>query len=178
MTHSTRPVRSTERDQVVFAMVLIVIGVIGVISQLWHPTADVGGWVVLVIGLGFLGVFGYTRRYGYSVPGAILTGLGAGIVVSQTFRWSSGEGEGGAVVLGLGLGFLSIFLLQTFASEVRNSWWPAIPGGILSVVGIALLIGGGAIQALDYWGLAVIGIGLLLLFRGLTRDRDDAPPVR
>ena len=31
--------------------------------------------------------------------------------------------------------------LQAFAADVRNTWWPAIPGGILSAVGGALLIG-------------------------------------
>jgi hypothetical protein len=168
MAHPTRHAHSGERDQMVFAIVLIAIGLIGVITQVWKPSADVGGWVVLVIGLGFLAAFASTRRYGYSIPGGIMTGLGAGIVVSQAFTWKTGEGEGGAVVLGLGLGFLSILLLQRFAVEVRNSWWPVIPGGILTAVGAALLIGGQAVKALDYWGVAVVAIGLLVLWRAFT----------
>ena len=165
MTHAPGHVRAHERDQVIFAVVLIAIGVIGVITQYWRPNADIGGWVVMVIGLGFLGLFAYTRTYGYAVPGGIMTGLGAGIVVSQTVPWATSEGEGGAVVLGLGLGFLSILLLQTLAAEVRNSWWPVIPGGILATVGTALLIGGQAVQALDYWGIALVAIGLIVLWR-------------
>lgn len=173
MAH-TRHARSGERDQVVFAIVLIAIGLIGVVSQVWQPTADIGGWIVLVIGLGFLGVFAYTRSYGYSVPGGILTGLGAGIVASQSINWTTGEGEGGAVVLGLGLGFLSILVLQAFAAEVRNNWWPVIPGGILSTVGVALLIGGQAVELLDYWGLAVVAIGLIVLWRAFGARRPEA----
>jgi hypothetical protein len=152
----------------VFAIVLIAIGLIGVITQIWKPSADLGGWVVLVIGLGFLAAFASTRRYGYSIPGGIMTGLGAGIVVSRALPWTSGEGEGGAVVLGLGLGFLSILLLQRFAAEVRVSWWPVIPGGILTTVGGALLVGGQAVELLDYWGVAIVAIGLLVLWRAFT----------
>src|SRR5690348_2998147 len=94
MSNTTQPVRSDGRDQVVFAIALIGIGAIGLISQVWRPNADLGGWVVLVIGLAFLAGFGYTRRYGYVVPGGIMTGLGAGILASQLIRWSTNEGEG------------------------------------------------------------------------------------
>ncbi len=168
MTYGTQ--RSTARDssQLAAAIVLIVIGVIGIVTQLWRPSADIGGWVVGAIGLGFLAVFAATRQYRYAVPGGIMTGLGAGIVVSQIVHWTTTEGEGGAVVLGLGLGFLSILVLQAFAEEVRNRWWPVIPGGILGAVGVALLIGGKAIQALDYWGVAIVAIGLIVLWRALT----------
>jgi hypothetical protein len=174
MTHAPRHVERRERDQLTFAIVLIAIGVIGVVTQYWQPSADIGGWVVMVIGIGFLALFGFTREYRYSVPGGIMTGLGAGIVVSQAVPWTTGEGEGGAVVLGLGLGFLSILLLQSLASELRNAWWPVIPGGILATVGTALLIGGQAVQLLDYWGIAIIGIGVLVLWRALSTRRPEA----
>lgn len=174
MAHHTQHAHTGERDQVVFAIILIAIGLIGLVTQVWQPSPDVGGWVVLVIGLAFLGIFGYTRRYGYAIPAGVLTGLGAGIVVSESVSWPSGEGEGGAVVLGLGLGFLAIIALQSFATEVRNGWWPAIPGGILSVVGAALLIGGQAVELLDYWGVAILAIGLFVLWRAFATRR---PPV-
>jgi hypothetical protein len=174
MAHITRHGQTRERDQVVFAMVLVVIGLIGVLSRVWQPSPDIGGWVVLVIGLGFLGIFGYTRRYGYVVPAGIMTGLGAGIIVARAVTWTTGEGEGGAVVLGLGLGFLSILVLQSLATEIRNAWWPTIPGGILSVVGAALLIGGEAAGLLEYWGLAVVAIGLILLWRALAQRSTEA----
>ena len=59
-------------------------------------------------------------------------------------------------------------LLQRFAAEVRNGWWPVLPGGFLTVVGGALLIGGQAVEVLDYWGIAVVAIGLLVLWRAFT----------
>jgi hypothetical protein len=153
------------RDRIVFAIVLIVIGVIGLVDQVWKPTTDVGGWVVALIGLGFLGAYVYTRQFGYLVPGGIMTGLGAGIVVSQMVTWSTPDGEGGAVVLGLGLGFLAIWVIGALMRTTPNHWWPVIPGGILVIVGSALLIGGTAIDALDYWGIGVVAVGLLILWR-------------
>lgn len=168
MTQATQRTPVRDSSQLTAAIALIVIGVIGIVTQLWQPRADVGGWVVGAIGLGFLAVFGATRQYRYAVPGGIMTGLGAGIVVSQIVHWTTTEGEGGAVVLGLGLGFVSILVLQAFAEQVRNRWWPVIPGGILGVVGLALLIGGKAIQALDYWGVAIVAIGLVVLWRALS----------
>jgi hypothetical protein len=173
-TQAPRHIHRRERDQVTFAIVLIALGALGVIGQYWHPSADLGGWVVMVIGLGFLGLFGYTREYRYAVPGGIMTGLGAGIVASQSIAWTTGEGEGGAVVLGLGLGFLSILALQTLAAEIHNTWWPAIPGGILATVGTALLIGGQAVQLLDYWGIGLVVIGIVVLWRAMTLRRPES----
>ena len=159
------------RDQIIFAIILIVMGVAGLLARVWQPTGDVGGWIVAVIGLGFLGAFFYTRRYGYLVPGGIMTGLGAGIVASQSFTWITGESEGGAVVLGLGAGFLSIWAIGALVQPPEHHWWPLIPGGILATVGTALLIGGGAIRALDYWGLILVAIGLVVIARALMGTR-------
>jgi hypothetical protein len=161
----------TPRDQIVFAAILILVGVGGLVSQVWQPTADVGGWIVTIIGLVFLGAFTYTRHYGYLVPGGIMTGLGIGIVASETFTFTTDEGTGGAVVLGLGLGFLAIWVIGAIAHIARNHWWPAIPGGILTVVGGALLIGGQAVDMLDYWGAIVIAVGLFVLWRAWADAR-------
>jgi hypothetical protein len=174
MAHRAQHAHTGERDQVVFAIVLIAIGLIGVVTQVWQPSADVGGWVLLVIGLGFAAVFAYTRRYGLAVPAGILTGLGAGVVASQAINRTGSDAEDGVVVLGLGLGFLSILVLQSLATQIRNSWWPAIPGGILSLVGLALVIGGEAVDLLEYWGVAVVLIGLLVLWRAMSTRSPEA----
>ena len=159
------------RDQLVFAVVLIVVGVAGLVSRVWQPTADIGGWVVTLIGLGLLGAFAYTRLYGYLIPGSIMTGLGLGIVASQAIKFATDEGEGGAVVLGLGLGFLGIWAIGTLVRVEQHHWWPLIPGGILAAVGTALLIGGGAIEALDYWGIILVAIGVFVSARAVLMGR-------
>jgi hypothetical protein len=171
MAQMTHRAGRTPRDQFVFAIVLIAVGIVGLATQVWKPTGDIGGWIVLLIGLGLLGGFIYSREVGYLIPGGIMSGLGAGIIVSQGITFASGQGEGGAVVLGLGLGFLSIWAIGAAVKLAQHHWWPLIPGGILTVVGGALLIGGTAIDMLDYWGVAVVAIGLFILWRAWTQGR-------
>jgi hypothetical protein len=159
------------RDRIAFAVILIVVGVAGLVTQVWQPSADVGGWIVMLIGLGLIGGFTYTRQYGYLVPGGIMTGLGVGVVASETLTFASDEGTGGVIVLGLGLGFLAIWVIGAVAHVAQAHWWPVIPGGILAVVGGALVIGGQAVDLLDYWGVGVIAVGLFVLWRAMVEGR-------
>jgi hypothetical protein len=161
------------RDPMAVAVILIVVGVAGLAAQVLDLTANVGGLVVAVIGVGFLVAFAFTRHYGYLVPGGIMTGLGAGIVASQGLTMAD-EQTGGVIVLGLGLGFLSIWVIGAIAHVERHHWWPIIPGGILAVVGAALLIGGQAVNLLDYWGVIIVAIGLLVLWRAWAESRTRA----
>jgi len=177
MSQIVRGSGTAARDQLIFAVVLIVVGAIGLATRFWQPTPDVGGWIVTAIGLAFLGAFAYTRTYGYIVPGGVMTGLGLGIVVSQSVAWNGGEGEGGAVVLGLGLGFISIAAIGSLMRLDRPTWWALIPGGILGTIGTLLLVGGGAIQLLDWWGVALILIGLVVVWRAFSK-REPTEPTR
>jgi hypothetical protein len=154
----------------VLAVILIVVGVVGLASQLFDITADLGGWIVMFIGLGLLAAFAYTRGYGYLVPGGIMTGLGAGIVVSESFTFTNEE-TGGVIVLGLGLGFLAIWVIGSVMRVAQNHWWPVIPGGILATIGAVLLVGGQEAAILDYWGVVVIAVGLFVLWRAYAEGR-------
>lgn len=126
-------------------------------------TTDIGPEaIVAFIGLSFLIAYGVTRSYGFLVPGGILTGLGTGIVLSA-LNW-----PGNLVVIGLGAGFLLIAIVDlTVGARSEGWWWPLIPGGILSVVGVAtstrVNFGAYALPVL------LIGIGVLLL---LTKSRE------
>jgi hypothetical protein len=159
------------RDTMVFAVILIVVGLGGLLLQVVQPSTSVGGLIVIVIGLGLLGAFAYTRQYGYLVPGGIMTGLGAGLIASESITLSTDEGTAGVIVLGLGLGFLSIWVIGALVRVAQHHWWPFIPGGILVLVGAALIIGDQAIQLLDYWGVVVIALGLVVLWRAWTQMR-------
>ncbi len=174
MTGISQGAGTGPRDRIAFAVILIVVGIAGLVGQVWQPTTDVGGWIVMVIGLGLLGAFAYTRQYGYLVPGGIMTGLGAGIVASEAFTFATDEASSGAIVLGLGLGFLSIWVIGAVVRVAQHHWWPVIPGGILAVVGGALLIGGQAVDLLDYWGVAVIAVGVFVLWRAWVEGRARA----
>jgi hypothetical protein len=161
------------RDRISAAFTLITIGVGSLALRFAQPTPNLGAWVVLAIGLAFVAAFAFTRRYDLLVPAGIVTGLGAGIVVSQSTALADLE-MGGVIVLGLGLGFLSIWLVGAVARVAEHHWWPLLPGGILATIGVALLAGGQAIDVLDYWPVALIGLGMVVLGRAWTQSRTQA----
>jgi hypothetical protein len=121
---------------------------------------DLGGEVfVLLIGGGFLGAYVLTRAYGFLVPGGILTGLGAGILVES---WG---GPNEAVTLGLGTGFLAIAVIDRLRGSTGSGWWwPLIPGSILTITAASTVTG---LRDLGSYLLpaALIVVGAFLLVR-------------
>jgi hypothetical protein len=146
-------------------LILIALGALFFFVQL----TDVGGEaVVAVIGGAFLVAYAFTRQYGFLVPGGIMTGLGLGIV------WQSQAmpEEGGVVVLGLGLGFLSIYVIDLLVHRASAAlWWPLIPGGILTTIGVLIEADRVEILAeLEWaWPLILIVIGIVVLFAQVGR---------
>jgi hypothetical protein len=113
------------RGRQVAGVVLVGVGVALLIVTL---TGVGGELIVLLGGLAFLASHLATRSYGLLVPGGILTGIGASMLLdSLSFE------------LGLGAGFLLIMLVQlaTGAPKDAGWWWPSIPGGILVTIGVA-----------------------------------------
>ncbi len=159
--------RSNPREGIVFAVILIAVGVGALVMQV---VPDAGAWVVLLIGLGLLAVFAILREYGALIPGGIMTGLGAGILASQGLALEN-EATGGVIVLGLGLGFIAIWVIGALFHIAEHHPWPLVPGGILSVIGLSLLVGGQAIELMRFWPVAVIAIGLIVLWRAVIEGR-------
>lgn len=135
-------------------------------------TTEAGGEVLLaLVGLAFLVAYGATRTYGFLIPGAIVTGLAGGILAANQ------GADDAAVVLGLGAGFLAIALVDRLLGSVGPGWWwPVIPGGILTAIGVAALTGIDDLPAyLVPVALIAIGLGLLVR-RGDGDPGDDATP--
>lgn len=148
-------------------VILIVLGVIFLAGQ----QLEIGGeGIVAAIGLAFLVAYVFTHHYGLLVPGGIMTGLGLGIV----FETNIG-GQGAPVLLGLGLGFLTIYVIDTAGRRAVWGWWPLVPGGVLTLVG--LLQAGSQTGWLGvvgrWWPAALIGAGVYLLLR---RPGDGGAP--
>jgi hypothetical protein len=124
--------------------------------------------VVPGVGLAFIAAYLVTRQYGLLIPGGILTGLGVGLVVAA----QGGPDE--AVVLGLGLGFVAIPVIDGRLGDGDAAWWPLIPGGILTVVGVSRITG---IRDIGIYLVpaALILIGVVVLVRP-SRDRRDPAP--
>jgi hypothetical protein len=134
-------------------------------------TTDVGGeLVVLLIGVGFLVAHVATGSYGLLVPGAILAGLGTGILVQ------SYGGPPETVTMGLGTGFLAIAVVD----RVRGStgagwWWPLIPGSVLLLTSASTVTG---LRDLERYLLptVLIVVGAFLLVRH-GRAPEPPPPA-
>lgn len=155
--------------------VLITVGALLLIAQV--AGSELMGLLVLpAIGLVFLVAGLVSRRAGFMVPAGILLGLGAGLLLgTRVLTGISDDASGGIVVLGLGAGFILVMLLSTLTREGAH-WWPLIPGGILSLIGGALLVGEEAAgvvgNVLTYaWPLGLIALGAWFLLRAAVRQR-------
>jgi hypothetical protein len=144
----------------------LVIAGIGLFFLAGQLEPDIGRFVALFIGLALLAVFVVTREFGFLVPGSILTGVGIGIVIDSA---ASGDAESGVMMLALAGGFLGIWVLGSVYRLPQNHWWPLIPGGILTLIGLVQLGRTEVTGAMTLWPVVLIIVGALVLGRTITR---------
>lgn len=160
-----QPSMGGSRGAIIGGFVLVIVGAGALAAEYWP---EFGRYIPLVVGLGLLALFAATRAYGALVAGSIVTGIGAGVVVSDFVGNSTAEGA--VIVLGLGFGFVAIWVISSLMSLKESHWWPLIPGGILLLVGGGLaldLLTGDASRVVV--PAAVVLIGLLVIIVGFTR---------
>jgi hypothetical protein len=99
------------------------------------------------------------------IPGALLSGVSLGTLLTQEVYALSSLQAAGVHALSIAAGFGLITLLTgLFASSTL--WWPLIPAGILLLGGINLLLGEAALASIgDFWPLAMIVSGTYLVWR-------------
>jgi hypothetical protein len=133
------------------------------------------GTILGGIGLAFLAWGFFERLLGLIIPGSLLSGIGPGFYLG--FVSNSGNSElvqVGFFITCIGLGWILI----TLTSRMINPaflWWPLIPGGIQTMVGWGLTIGGSRSSAMTLIGntgsisLIILGLYLILLRRGIRK---------
>ncbi len=161
--------------RLIAGVALILFGMLTLVATVVNSSI-VGMSILPLLGVLFIVWAALARLPALMIPGGILTGLGIGILLSETaFGSASGETRGGIIVLGLGLGFLMIVPLVRLVSPTTH-WWPFIPGGIITLVGIGLLIGGAALNVLTFlgqlWPVIPIVVGLYLIWQMLRKQED------
>jgi hypothetical protein len=144
----------------------LVIAGIGLFFLAGQLEPDIGRFVTMFIGLALLAVFVVTRQYGFLVPGSILTGIGIGIVLDGA---ASGQAEAGVMMLALAGGFLGIWVIGSIYRLSENHWWPLIPGGILTLIGMVQVTQTDVAGALRLWPVVLIVLGAFLLAKALDR---------
>ncbi len=149
-------------------IILILIGVFCLAAQSLGLSA-----VLILGGLGalFLVWALLVRTTALLVPGGVLTGIAAGLALLHSPLIPQIEnGRGGLFLLGMAGGWGLISLLSLFtASHGRWAAWPLIPGGVLALIGVALISDGIWLQALGLvgrgWPLLLIAIGMYVVLR-------------
>lgn len=136
---------------------LILIGT-GLLLNQW---LDIGSYLVLLVGVGFL-VWGVlSRTGGLIIPGGVLTGIGLGILVYEG-PWSiPAANPNGLFLICFAFGWFLIPLL-TGLFTCRTQWWAIVPGGIMAILGAAVVWRGDPGVWRDYSGWIVSFILILL----------------
>jgi hypothetical protein len=150
---------------------LVLIGAALLLNQ-WM---DIGSYLVLLVGAGFLVWGALSRIGGLIIPGGVLTGIGLGILVYEE-RWNIPVANpNGLFLICFALGWFLIPLLTGLFTR-RTQWWATVPGGIMAILGAAVLWRGDPRIWQDYSGcivsLVLIVLGVYLIVR---RDRAKNP---
>lgn len=161
--------KATEtRDRVLLGVMLIAIGLLTFLSQI-IDLPDIAWLVLPGLAMIFL-IWGLiTREIGLLIPGGILAGIALGIYfISGPYAGQIEENQGGIFLLAFSAGWALISLLSLLSKQ-GFQWWPLIPGGIIGLVGLAVMRGGAAMQLLEIlgyaWPLILVAVGIHVLLQ-------------
>ena len=164
--------KSTEtRDRVILGVMLIAIGLLVFLSQVLDlPRIEL--LILPGLALIFL-IWGLVaREIGLLIPGGILAGIAAGIyLMTGPYAGQIEDNQAGVFLLAFSAGWALISLLSPISKQ-GFQWWPLIPGGIIGLVGLAVMRGGAALQLLEIlgyaWPLILVAVGVYILLKRRT----------
>ncbi|MYF96258.1 MAG: hypothetical protein F4210_12280 [Holophagales bacterium] len=153
--------------QVAAGLALIALGGVLLLLERLQSGAHAHLLFILIGGV-FAAGYLYKRAFGLLIPGALLLGIGGGLTFEDLHTGPLVHGDN--VALGLGLGFILIYV-ASLLYERQNRWWPLIPGGLLVIAALPDFIW--VDDVLDFWPVAVMAVGVFLLFRAVvSRQRE------
>jgi hypothetical protein len=163
--------RMADRNWVAGA-VLIIVGLVFLAGRL---APGIEPFIPLGIGLLLLAVFLVSRSSAALVPGGIVSGVGAGILLSEAYP----EPLGGALFLiSLGVGFALVAFLAVLMAIPERHTWALIPGGILIAIGALTSVGERGREIFDligtWWPVALVALGIWILIGSMRRPRPAA----
>lgn len=165
---TTQPSRSNPNKTYITGSILILLGILFFVGQVVQ--SPVFGLLILP-GLGLIFIIWalLVRSFGLLIPGGILLGIGVGdLLIGGLPTTLSGLDDGGVYLIAFGLGWMLIALLSPLTTH-GFQWWPLIPGGILSSLGLLILAGAWGetiLQLASYvWPLILVALGVYILFK-------------
>lgn len=162
----------TRRNQLVGGLVMIGIGIFLLVTQ-FIEINNLENFILPGLAAIFL-VWGLAvRNPGLLVPGGILSGIALGTyLVSGPLNDAAEKTQGGYFLLAFAAGWALITLLSLLIGH--RQFWPLIPGGIMLVIGGALIAGGTTLDVflslLRLWPLALIAGGVATLWKYFRRS--------
>ena len=144
-------------------IILLVISSVALLSRAYDW--NLGLMTPLLLGGLFLVWSVLAREWGLLIPGGILTGIGAGILV-QRYADQGRDFDQGAFMLCFAAGWLLVPLLSWVVFK-RRTLWPLWPAAALAFAGLVRL-GGNDVRewlgnARAYWPVALIAVALFML---------------
>lgn len=154
------------RDLVAGAILLMVGGFLLALEHL----PDIAFVIPLLIGLGLLGLFLVARTPALLSTGAVITGIGVGIL---TATQGSADFGGAGVLVSIGAGFLLVTVLGAIFQVPSVRTWPLVPGLALIALGAIIYSSGLGQEVLDvasrWWPLALVLMGAYLVLAARLR---------
>ena len=148
---------------------LLVFGALLLVQQVAPELQAAGSLVALAIGLAFIVSWLANRRTSALYVGAIITALSLPDVLRAAGVIDGGEGWG---TFFLGIAFLGIAAIRAVE---RGGWgWQVVFGGLLVLTGgstVASHVPGFPEIGRYAWPIVLIGLGVVLVFRGGWRSR-------
>jgi hypothetical protein len=151
-------------------LILILIGIYALLSQ--YVPLDFSNLALPSLGVVFIILAFATRSRGLLIPGGILSGIGAGAVITSYYHLPEQQSSGVLLLL-FAAGWVLIVILSVLMNLIegvpnrRTIWWPLIPAVLMAFIGIPLWVGGEALKVLSLYGLAwpilLIGLGVFIL---------------
>lgn len=166
------------RNNIVGGVVIILIGIFMLLSTL-GITRDIN--ILLLIGACFIAAYVFSRRQlGFLIPGCIIFAIGVYSFLMENHIIANNHDE--FFVILLGCAFLVVMLVHTMWIKTDKwgaRYWPAIPGGILVVIGILAYVDKSVSNNLletvvRYgWPVIIIAVGLRMLIWPSHRHRRE-----
>jgi hypothetical protein len=166
----TPPERARQR-RVVAGTTLALIG----LALFWLNITEGPSHAIIMaaIGAAFLAAYYAGQGYGLLIPACILLGLGLGELAEEVWWGDFNQ-------LGLGLGFIAIYVIDRLRRG-ETSWWPLVPGGIITVSALGAEFGTVRAAVEKGWPLILVVIGVALIAgvgKSRRRNHDDTPDPR
>ena len=144
-----------------------VAGLIALVTLNVLRDESIATYVLAAIALPFLVAFLRDRsRWGLLIPVYVLLAVGVMIVLTERRVLSD------LLIPAYVMFTIAIPFFVVYARDPKQ-WWPLIPGGIMTVIGLSFLVAEAAVQ---YVGPAVLVlVGVWILVRVFTRGEPTAP---